>query len=170
MWPICCSPFPLGVPHESYRILVSIPCHLKPDVRFSRIRRSDHLRPAAFKDAPHIAQADRSTRSHSVEARHWDDGRRPASYAPAPMLSGASARIAPGPATSSWSYPCKFRDHATSPAASRPCSNRRSCGCRSGRLGRARQGSGLGQGRATGCLRQCLGQSRRTPHGPGWVP
>jgi hypothetical protein len=30
-------------------LLVSIPCHIEPDMRFSLIRLSDNLLPAAFK-------------------------------------------------------------------------------------------------------------------------
>jgi len=40
--------------------LVSIPCHIEPDVRFSLIRLSDNLLPAAFKFRPHIFRVSRS--------------------------------------------------------------------------------------------------------------
>jgi hypothetical protein len=40
--------------------LVSILCHLEPDVRFSLIRLSDNLLPAAFKVRLHIYRVGRS--------------------------------------------------------------------------------------------------------------
>jgi len=39
--------------------LVSIPCHLEPDVRFSLIRLSDNLLPAVFKVRLHIFRVGR---------------------------------------------------------------------------------------------------------------
>lgn len=36
--------------------LVSIPCHIEPDMRFSLIRLSDNLHPAVFKARQHIFQ------------------------------------------------------------------------------------------------------------------
>ena len=37
-------------------ILVFIPCHIEPDMRFALIRLSDNLRPAVFKARPRIFQ------------------------------------------------------------------------------------------------------------------
>jgi hypothetical protein len=39
----------VGVPQHLHLILVFIPCHLEPDVRFALIRLSDNLQLEAFK-------------------------------------------------------------------------------------------------------------------------
>src|SRR4030042_4644512 len=44
-----CSPFLLRVPQYLYHILVSIPCHIEPDMRFSLIRLTDNLLLGVFK-------------------------------------------------------------------------------------------------------------------------
>jgi hypothetical protein len=44
------SPFLLRVPQYLHHILVSIPCHIEPDVRFFLIRLTDNLLLAVFKD------------------------------------------------------------------------------------------------------------------------
>ena len=73
----------LTSPHH---ILVPIPCHLEPDVRFSLIRLSDSLLLAAFKVMFRIFLADRSTSNHfrfsrtSCQARHSISGRYMRSY------------------------------------------------------------------------------------------
>src|SRR3989337_2257326 len=43
------SPFPRECLTSLHPILVSIPCHLEPDVRFALIRLSDNLLPGVFK-------------------------------------------------------------------------------------------------------------------------
>ena len=46
----------IGNSKRRHYILVFIPCHIEPDMRFSLIRLSDNLRPAAFKARQRIFQ------------------------------------------------------------------------------------------------------------------
>ena len=46
----------MGNGERHHHILVFIPCHIEPDMRFSLIRLSDNLRPAAFKAGQRIFQ------------------------------------------------------------------------------------------------------------------
>jgi hypothetical protein len=49
-------------------VLVSIPCHIEPDMRFSLIRLSDNLLPAEFKACPRILRVGRSILTHAEAA------------------------------------------------------------------------------------------------------
>lgn len=50
----------IGNGKRHHLILVFIPCHIEPDMRFSLIRLSDNLRPAVFKARRRIFQFGRS--------------------------------------------------------------------------------------------------------------
>ena len=51
-------------------ILVSIPCHIEPDMRFSLIRLSDNLLPAAFKGRTHIFPVGRKLPIQVEKVKH----------------------------------------------------------------------------------------------------
>ena len=60
----------IGNDKRHHLVLVFIPCHIEPDMRFSLIRLSDNLRPATFKARPHIFHFGRRIQDRVELSKH----------------------------------------------------------------------------------------------------